>query len=678
MATNENARAVGRRGARAPYLAAVASIAFAIAGGAGSTARADGGGPGRSAFVRTEGSEVTLDGRPFALAGSNTYYLSYKSTFMVDDALGRASAQGSAVVRTWGWIDIGNEDGSNSTVGKADGVVYFHFFDGTAPAFNDGADGLQHLDYAIYRAGQLGLKLVIPFVGNWTDFGGMDQYVRWLGGQFHDQFYTDPTIRGWYKAYIAHLLGRINSITGVAYKDDPTIAAWELANEPRCIGGSAAYPASGTCTTKTLVAWADDVSSFIKRIDHHHLVEVGDEGFYCSDPTSSDFTENCSQGVDTIALASLPNVDMMSFHLYPDNWLKDVAFGTQWIHRHFQDARKIRRPALFGEFGIEDVALRNADYKMWTDAVLEERGAGALYWMLGGLQDDGTLYFNDGFTLYCPTPVCTAFSHFTADLKARHRLPFAPVADVDLATTATDVAVTLDPPENDVAYDRAKIVPASLDLDPTTAGVQTTWSSAAGTFTANADGTVLFTPAAGFAGTATASYTIDDSYGRSSAVTPLTVTVKGPILPIESFETGTDGWAFGSFQTNAGTVMQTSAFATDGTSSLAIDATGGGWVGTNFSNTIDLSQKSQVLADIETLAAGTSTNIAIQAGNSFTWCQGPSFGFTNASSTATVDLDLGNLDCLGNPVPDLSQVHAMWIFFGANGTFYLDNVRAQQ
>ena len=31
-------------------------------------------------------------------------------------------------------------------------------------------------------------------------------HVRWRGGQYHDDFYTDPTIRGWYQAYVAHLL----------------------------------------------------------------------------------------------------------------------------------------------------------------------------------------------------------------------------------------------------------------------------------------------------------------------------------------------------------------------------------------------------------------------------------------------------------------------------------------
>jgi len=40
-------------------------------------------------------------------------------------------------------------------------------------------------------------------------------YVEWKNGQHHDDLYLDPTIC-------------------VAYKDDPTIFAWELVSEPRC------------------------------------------------------------------------------------------------------------------------------------------------------------------------------------------------------------------------------------------------------------------------------------------------------------------------------------------------------------------------------------------------------------------------------------------------------------
>lgn len=30
------------------------------------------------------------------------------------------------------------------------------------------------------------------------------------------------------------VLDRVNSLTNITYKDDPTIFAWELMNEPRC------------------------------------------------------------------------------------------------------------------------------------------------------------------------------------------------------------------------------------------------------------------------------------------------------------------------------------------------------------------------------------------------------------------------------------------------------------
>ncbi len=630
------------------------------------------------AFVRRHGAELRLAESEFRFGGANNYYLMYKSPFMVDSVLTAAQVHGFTVLRTWGFVDIGNQDGSNSVAAKADGTVYFHYWNGAAPDFNDGADGLVHLDYVIYRAGQMGLKVVVPFVNNWSDFGGMDQYVRWLGGQYHDQFYTDTTIRGWYEAWIAHLLNRKNTYTGVAYKDDPTIMTWELANEPRCTG-SGAYPASSTCATGDLVRWADDVSRFVKGIDHRHLVSVGDEGFYCI-PGAADWTQNCSQGVDTIAFASLPNVDLMSLHLYPDYWGQTVAWGAQWIRQHIADARSIGRPAMLGEFGLLAKASRNPAYQQWTDAVFDRDGAGATVWMLAGQQDGGSLYPDyDGFTLYSASPVSTTISHFAARMAADRPLPFAPVADDLSATTAFETAVTLDPVASSIAYGRTSVAPSSVDLDPATAGQQTTFTTAAGTFTAGVDGTVAFAPAANFSGTAVQPYTVDDGFGRESNAAALSVTVKpNPLAAIllASFETDAQGWAPASWQTGVGSTQQTTAFATDGTHALEVDTLGtsGAWVGVQFASPVDLSAKTDILADVATSAVGTSANIAIQVGSAYTWCQNNNWGYVNPNTTTTIDLPFSQLSCAS---PDLTQVHALWIFFSSPGTFYLDYVRAE-
>jgi mannan endo-1,4-beta-mannosidase len=625
-------------------------------------------------FVKQTGPELRLRGKLFRFAGSNNYYLIYKSKFMVDDVLNAAAAQGFRVMRVWGAIDIGNQDGSNSIRGKADGV-YTQYWNGSAPAYNDGDDGLKHLDYVIYKAGQLGLKLVIPFVNNWNDFGGMDQYVRWRGGQYHDQFYTDPMIRTWYKNWISHLLQRTNTYNGLKYKDDPTIMTWELGNEPRCLSAGA-YPRSPDCTTQTLIAWADEMSTYIKSLDDKHLVSVGDEGFYCV-PNPTDWTENCGEGVDTFAFASLENIDVMSFHLYPDLWGKDVPWGTEWIQRHIQDARSLDKPAMLGEYGLHDKSTRNPNYKLWTDALFAKGGVGALYWILSGKQDDGSHYPDyDGFTVYCPSPVCTTLSHFGAMMTANRSLVFPPVADVDTAVTEFNTPVTLNASANDIAYGGATINLSSIDLDPATTGQQTMATISAGTFVALPNGTVTFTPTDGFSGNAEITYTIRDSANRTSNAAALTVTVKpNPTAAIQlaTFETGTEGWASANWQTNAGTVAQSAEYASQGSYSLKVTTADGGWFGVNFPAPFNLTGKTHIKFEIKTLAAGTSQNAAIQVGAVWTWCQG-TWGWINPNTTTTVDIDLLNLSCAS---PDLSQVNSIYIWFSGGGAFYLDNVRAE-
>jgi mannan endo-1,4-beta-mannosidase len=468
-----------------------------------------GAGDERERFVRRIGSRLELRGSPFRVVGASNYYLMYKSPLMVDAVLQAAAASGFNVMRVWGSIEIGREDGSESIHGKADGA-YFQYWNGAAPAYNDGPDGLQRLDYVVYRASQLGIRLVIPFVNNWNDFGGMDQYVRWRGGRYHDDFYTDSLVREWYLAWIGHLLNRVNTYTGVAYKDDPTILMWELANEPRC-RGTGTYPASPHCTTQTLIEWAAEASAFVKSLAPDHLLSIGDEGFFCF-PGADDWTADCSEGVDTLALAALPGVDVASFHLYPEQWGQTPDWGTRWIRRHLRNTRRLGDRVYLGEFGLRDRSIRNRVYKEWTDAILASGGSGAISWMLADRQDDGTPYPDfDGFTVYCPSPVCTTLGNFAARLLRGGSSHFPPVADHDEALTDGRTSVTVSVMSNDVAFGAARILPGSIDLDPHAPGRQTAWLTEGGSFVLEPDGDVTFTPAAGFRRPAKASYIVRDT-----------------------------------------------------------------------------------------------------------------------------------------------------------------------
>ncbi|MBB5869907.1 mannan endo-1,4-beta-mannosidase [Allocatelliglobosispora scoriae] len=619
---------------------------------------------GAHGFVTRTGTHLKLGSEEFRVAGSNNYYLMYKSRAMVDDVFADAAAADFNVIRTWGWLDIGNADGSNSIAGKQEGV-YFQYWNGSSPAYNDGADGLERLDYVLYAARRAGVKLVIPFTNNWSDFGGMDQYVRWRGGSHHDDFYADPVIKGWYADWITHLLNRVNTLTGVKYKDDPTIMAWELANEPRC-QGSGVYPTSASCTPAVTTAWADQLTRHVKSIDSKHLVGVGDEGFTCDNPGTDDWTTNCGPGMDYEALTRLPAVDIASLHLYPDGWGKTPAWGTEWITSHIQKARRLGKAVVVGEFGIKDKAQRNVIYRDWTEAVRKAGGNGFLYWILSGVQDDGALYPDyDGFTVYCPSPVCLTIGNAGDELR-HGQSSRPPVADHDTAVTKFDTAVTLTPLANDIAY-RTHLQPATLAVTGATGG----------TFAVAANGSVAFTPTSGFVGKAVAHYTVRDAAGRTSNVADLVVTVKPDptaAIVVDSFEAGIGSWAPGNWQQNAGTLTPTTGFHTHGTAGLHVAAADGGWFGTTFTEPLNLSGKTYLKYDVSAgPAAGTSSTVALQVGPGWAWCQG-SWTWVNQGTAATLQIDLFNdVSCTQ---ADLAEVHGLLIYISP-GDFDVDYIRAE-
>lgn len=73
----------------------------------------------------------------------------------------------------------------------------------------------------------------------------------------------------------------------IRYRDDPTIMAWNLMNEPRCY----------QCTNEVGL-WIREMAPYVKSQDPNHLLSVGSEGFYASTNPARAYTAN-PQGSNT-------------------------------------------------------------------------------------------------------------------------------------------------------------------------------------------------------------------------------------------------------------------------------------------------------------------------------------------------------------------------------------------
>jgi len=343
-----------------------------------------------------------LEGKPFCFGGSNNYYPIFKPRPVVDDLFLAAKALDMRVMRVWAMMDRGSLDGkvANSDPNNSDKEgVYFQYWDPArkAPAYNDGPQGLERLDYVLAKAAELDLKIIVVLVNNWRAFGGIDQYLIWYGRDKHHEFFTAPELKTAYKNWASHVVGRTNSINGRKYKDDPTVFSWELANEPRMKGGNAFDRSTGWDKT-TLTDWAGEMSAYIKSLDSNHMVSVGDEGFL--DGGGEHWAYKANDGVDHKALTALPGIDFGTFHLYPEDWGAKLEWGEQWIIDHLRVAHEVGKPTVLEEYGakvgrandklgpiIKGWPERERAYRRWNEILLRRGGNGFLPWMLSGIDE---------------------------------------------------------------------------------------------------------------------------------------------------------------------------------------------------------------------------------------------------------------------------------------------------
>jgi mannan endo-1,4-beta-mannosidase len=345
-------------------------------------------------FVVRDGRQFKLDGNAYAVAGVNCYFLAYCAEESRRAAMQTAKQMGANTIRSWAFLDTAGPGG-----------LTFQYQDNGVIKMNDGPDGLARLDSVIQIAEELGLKLILPLVNHWGDFGGAPMYLKWLGlGTDVKVFYESLEARLAYRNWVKHVLTRRNTLTGRLYSEEPSIMAWELTNEARCDGNR-----------DLLLDWVHEMANYVKQLDKNHLVALGDEGFF----NERLFAHGKGQlydgqhGTDFHAILEIPEIDFGGYHFYPQDWGhdKDLEFGDQWVKDHARVGDRIGKPVLMEEYGLKlgdavvpDGAARNTWFTRWLKVVNETGTAGALLWMLGGTEPD-TIGFKDPYVVYKPDEV---------------------------------------------------------------------------------------------------------------------------------------------------------------------------------------------------------------------------------------------------------------------------------
>lgn len=354
-------------------------------------------------FVTTCGSSFCLNGQTFNVAGTNNHYLGWGTQYEVDQVLNDARAMNLNVVRgimhsvrgsldgtqvnqgtmplKWNW----SSTAESSNMGMNGVYILYWDTNTNGMAWNDSTEtGLGRWDYVIWKAKQLGLKLDIALLDFWQWAGGVQQInANFKGGNYdmsnapdrYTFFFSDSRTKQFYKNWVNHVLNRTNTLTGVKYKDDPTIFAWDLMNEPEI---------AGTTLGK---AWISEMAAYIKSIDSNHMVASGNEGFTDGHAGSNPQLE---MGISTI--------DFATWHTYPTYHNLTTNDVTTLINTHCQTAHSGGKPVLLQEFAYPSNRSDQATvYQNWVNVIYNNPNcAGWMFWRLEGLQASGRYPADNG------------------------------------------------------------------------------------------------------------------------------------------------------------------------------------------------------------------------------------------------------------------------------------------
>lgn len=360
-------------------------------------------------FVTVTNGNFLLEGKPYRFIGANMWYGCYLGSVKVEGGRERLiheldflKKQGITNLRVLGASESSTFDN------------HFPFTIQTAPAVYD-EELLQGLDFLLSEMKKRNMKAVIYLTNFWNWSGGMGQYITWLDPALASSiplnperkweremtlssyFYSNQEAQKYYRKYIGDLINRKNSFSQVLYKNDPTIMAWQLCNEPR----PGMDGAQGEKNIQDYIRWIDETAGYIQSLDANHLVSSGSEGKVGAIQNLSYYEQSHTS----------KNIDYLTVHIWAKNWgwfdaekpeqtfTKATSNAVEHLQLHIDLAAKMNKPLVLEEFGIDRdrkqlqpgtaTTLRDAYFESLFKTMLQEAKqgksiAGANFWAWGG------------------------------------------------------------------------------------------------------------------------------------------------------------------------------------------------------------------------------------------------------------------------------------------------------
>jgi len=242
---------------------------------------------------------------------------------------------------------------------------------------------IEEYDRALDIAARFGMRVILVLTdccpGTWGQT--TEDYFRTVP---HCNI-ADPNGLRKLKEHISSILSRRNSVNGRIYREDATILAWDIANEPALPYFSDAQ----------ITAWLREVAGHVKALDPNHLVTIG----------LSVGGPEYAKGGPHYERFNVPELDFFSFHFYPSG-INPVSYTPEELSSNLNSLRLLvegfaamGKPVILEEFSfgtmrsLEKLLGSRPDryqleawlygYKAQMDTAFQAGACGVMFWGWG-------------------------------------------------------------------------------------------------------------------------------------------------------------------------------------------------------------------------------------------------------------------------------------------------------